>query len=93
MVGKRVQVFLQLIQGHFCANGKTVVDNVEAGALEIDYFLAAGPSDVRIPDVPLLGDVPIENGRPGGNFVQFQWDMPLNQTERLTKAIACDASA
>src|SRR6516164_4457109 len=93
MVWHRVQMFLQLRQGHFRTNRNAVVDDVKAGALEIDDLLTVGPFYVGIPHVPFFRYIPIKNWRPRSNFMEFEGNVFLNDAKRLTKAVAGDASA
>src|SRR5215475_12077274 len=61
LIGKRMNVPLELRQRHLPMNGHAVAHDVEVGVLEIDDPFAPGVLDVCIPNIPLARNGPIEN--------------------------------
>ena len=58
------QVRSQLVQGHLGAYRLAVADDVEVRLAEVDDALARARRNVRVADVPLVGDGPVEDLRP-----------------------------
>src|SRR3989304_1330648 len=80
-IRQREEVLLQLLQPHPPSNRSAVADYVEVGLPEVDDSSPPGILDVRILDVPLSWDGPVENLRPRGNLMDFQGDMASHYSQ------------
>jgi len=74
-------------------DGDAVVDDVQAGFLEVDDAAAGAIFDVGVADVPLFGDGPVKDSGARGNFEEVERDALLNQFQGLADAIAGNAAA
>src|SRR6266550_2356401 len=83
----------QFSQRDLLPHRQTVVENMQVGFLIIDDFFACRIFYVSIPDVPFLRYAPIKNRRSTRHALNGQWDMLLEDSERLAHTVARQASA
>ena len=63
-VREGVQMRLELVEGQLGVDGDAVAHDVQVAGLEVDDAVAAaGRRDVRVADLPLVGDRPVEHTR------------------------------
>src|SRR6266404_8573406 len=86
-------MWLQFAQRHLGVNWDAVIQNVEITFLKIHNALPVGILDIRIPDVPLFGNRPVENGRSCRQLEDFQRNTPADRGQGLSKSIPGDAPA
>ena len=83
---------LELVEGQLRVDGDAVAHDVQVAGLEVDEAIAAaGWRDVRIADLPLIGDRPVEHPRPGCHAAASDRDLGRNAIERRTRTRADDA--
>src|SRR5260370_32834976 len=70
-----------------------VLEDVKVVGREIDNARAVNAGNVSFPDVPLAWHRPIEHWGPRGNLVKLEWDVALQDRERLPNSIPGDAAA
>ena len=64
LIGQGVKMGAQILQGQSLADGNAVADDVQVRPPEVHHAFAAGVLDPGVPDVPLLGYRPVQDGRP-----------------------------
>ena len=62
----RVQTRPQLVERHTRSHRRAVLHHVQVVAVEVDDAFPARVCHVRVPDVPLLRDRPVEHRVPDG---------------------------
>ena len=90
---QRVKVRLQLGESHRLANRNAVADDMEVVASEIDNALSLAVSDEGVTDIPLPGDIPVENLCSGRYFMNIQRNVISEDSQRITKAVPRDTPA
>ena len=93
MFGRAEEVLFQSRERHFPGERNAVIHDVQIRALKIDDSLAARILHVGVADIPFARHGPIEDLCAAGHFVNRERDVPLDDLERLAKAIAGDAAA
>ena len=93
LVGERVDVLLQLGQGHPCVHRNAVAHDVEVAVREIDDAATVRILDVRVADVPFLRDGPVEDLRAARDLVELQGDPLADPTQGLADPVPGDAPA
>ena len=90
----REQMRFQSLQRQFFRSHRnTVVEDMQVGFLEVDYFLALRIPDVRILDVPFLRYGPIKYRCSGWQFMNLYRNIVGNYLERLPHSFAGNAAA
>src|SRR5688500_17655539 len=72
LVRQRVEMWLELGQGHPFVNRRRVADHVKVALREVDNAAALFILYVRAPDVPLVGHRPVECPRARRNLMDRQ---------------------
>lgn len=92
MVGKCMQVLLQLGEAHSSAYGAAIPDYMEVRLQEVDNPLSSQVHYIGVADIPLQRDGPIKYRRAAGHLMDVEWNASLNASQRLPYALACDTS-
>ena len=92
-LGQRVEVLLELRQGHPRPHRHAVADHMEIGFLEVHDAVAGGVLHPRVTDVPFVRDRPVEHRDAGRNLVEREWKTTADPAERFAHAVAGDAAA
>src|SRR5690606_31251870 len=74
-------------------DGDAVADHVEVAAAEVHHPVAVLVLDVRVPDVPLVRDRPIEHPGPARHLVDLERDLLSKAGKGLPYAVSGDAPA
>ena len=93
LVGERVDVLLQLGQGHACVDRHAVAHDVEVAVREVDDAAPTGILDVGVSDVPFLRDGPVEDLGARRDLMQLQGDPFADPAKGLADPVAGDAPA
>src|SRR5258708_2464954 len=86
-------MLLQFGQATLAPYRDAVANHMKTGFLEINHAFPARVRHIRIADVPLLGNRPIEHASAARYLVLVERNQSLQNRESLTNSIACDASA
>src|SRR6266404_5366041 len=86
-------MLFELCEPHFAAHGNAVIDYMQIRLAEIDYALPLGVFNVCVANIPFLGHGPIKHLRAARNLMQMQWNVLLQNAERLPNAVTSDAAA
>jgi hypothetical protein len=93
VVGQGEQVPLELGQGHGRPHRHAVADQVEVAGLEVDHPLAGGVRHPGVADVPLARHRPVEHLGAGGDLVDLQADLAVDDLQGAAHPVPGDASA
>ena len=93
LIGQRVDVLFQLIQGQHHIDGRRVAQDVQVRGAKIDHALTARVGDVGVGDVPLARDRPVEHGSARRHLGRLDVDVAAEDAERPAHAVAGDAAA
>ena len=89
----RLQVRPELLERHHLVNRFAVPDDVQVRRLKIHHPAAVGRGDVRVADVPLVRNGPVEDLRAARHLVQLEWNAVRDLAQRFTDAGTRDAAA
>ncbi len=90
-IRQRMEPRPQLLERQPRPDGNAVVDHVEVAALEVHHPPAVLVLDVRVPDVPLVWDRPVEHPGSARHLVDLERDLPAEAGEGPADAVARDA--
>src|SRR5206468_12756809 len=93
VLGEGVQMRPEFIQRELSLNRLAIAHHVEVRDAKVDDTPPFGPGDVRVADVPLVGDCPVEHLRPARHLVDLKWNPRPDRTQGLSHSLAGDAAA
>ncbi len=92
-IGQGVQPGPELVERKGRSHRDAVVDYVQVRSSKIHHALPRCVLDPGIPDVPLLGNGPIEDGSSGRHLTDGKRHMTPHDLERAANAVSRDAPA
>src|SRR6476659_335156 len=87
-----MEVGFELTPRHRAAERLAVAYEVEVRLLKVDDTLTV-PCDVRVANVPLVGDRPVEDPSASRNLVHLEWEPFGYRRQSLADSVAGDAPA
>jgi hypothetical protein len=93
LVGQREQALAQLLERHRGADRLAAVDDVQRGVREVDHAPAVRAGDMRLADVPLVRDRPVEHLGAGRQLGARERDVLGDDVERRPHTVAGKAAA
>src|SRR5215831_2362229 len=93
LIGKCVKMTLELVQRKLLSHRYAIAHDVQIRVSKVDDLFTLFVLNVRIPNIPLAGDRPIEDFSSRRHLMHVQWNVRTNFAQRLSHPISCDASA
>src|SRR5260370_20950866 len=93
LIGKRVEMRLEFAQRNPLSHWGAIAHDMQIRVSKVDDLFTLFVLNVRIPNIPLARDRPIEDCRSRRHLMHVQWNVRTNFAQRLSHPISCDAPA
>src|SRR5215469_8136679 len=92
MLWNGIKMWSEVAQRHGRMHWRTVAQDVQVRFLEVHNPPSARQSDIRVSNVPFLGDSPVENRGSRRHLGDLQVNSLLDHRKRAPDSVAGDAS-